>query len=132
MPKSLRDLDTELLQYTSEGLAESQKKLLQAQWPEIREVVSQNAGYRSWGSHLLHLDQKKLEELRKTFKETVRSVEGERLDILDFFIQKHPDLVGLRFLFDHRARLIDIPFSREAAKAIFLEYDPALVAQHRA
>jgi hypothetical protein len=129
---TLDELNQRLLNVTTQGLTEKQTQLLSAKWPQIREIASQNAGFRGWGKHLLKLRSQEMEVLQATFRETIRSIEGDSLDLTAAFAEAHPNLIGLKFLFDQKLRMVDVPLSSESAKAIFWEYDPELVAQHRA
>lgn len=127
----LEQLSDYLLKIASERFSSTQVVLLKSKWPQVRQIVSQNAGYRSWGSHLLKLEAPQLDRLRHTLEATIQSIEGTNLDFIHTFIEKHPDLCGLRFLLDPTFKLNNIPINRESAIALFFEYNPELVAQHR-
>lgn len=128
---SLKKLSNHLFSIVNQGLSSEQALLLASKWPQVRQIAAQNAGYRSWGNHLLKLNGLQLGRLQEVFKQTVCSIEAKDLDLIQTFIEKHPDLIGLRFLLDYTAKLHNLPFNRESAIALFLAYDPKLVAQHR-
>lgn len=128
---SLEKLSDHLLSIVTQGLSSEENLLLMSKWPQVRQIAAQNAGYRSWGDHLLKLDDLQFDHLQETFKETLCSIEGKSLDLIQTFIEQYPDLLGLRFLLDDTVKLHNLPLNRESAIALFLAYNPNLVAQHR-
>jgi hypothetical protein len=129
---NLDTLDARLFESATKTLSPTKKLFLQAKWNQIRDIASQNAGYGLWGSHLCKLSEEKLTQLEQKFKETIRSIEEEHLHLEESFIQQHPDLAGLCFLIDPSSEAFKKFFQQGNARALFWEYDSALVAQHRA
>ncbi|MGH2638626.1 MAG: hypothetical protein ACRDF4_05010, partial [Rhabdochlamydiaceae bacterium] len=128
----LDDLDAVLFEKACETLAPAKKTFLQTKWKEIRNIGAQNAGQGVWGSHLLKLNPQQMKDLQLKFKETIRSIEEQHLHLEGDFIQQHPDLIGLSFLMNPKSEAFKQFFTAENAKALLWEYDPKLVAQHRA
>jgi hypothetical protein len=127
----LNKLSDRLFSMVSQGLSSEQSLLLMSKWPQVRQIAAQNAGYRSWGNHLLKLNAPELDRLQATFKETICSIESKNIDLIQTFMAQCPDLIGLRFLLDDTVQLNNLPLHRESAIAFFLAYNPTLVAAHR-
>lgn len=132
MDAKLKSLDAQLFDSVSAELTPAKRLFLQSKWEQIRDMAVQNAGQRGWGSHLLKLTPEKLAALQAKFKETIHSIEEQHLHLEESFVQKHPDLFGLSFLMDPSSEAFKQFFREENAKALLWEYDPELVAQHRA
>ena len=132
MTEKLEDLDSILFQSSCEALPPAKKTFLEAKWEEIRSIAVQNAGFGLWGSHLLKLTRDQINQLQSKFKETIRSIEEGHLHLEDSFVLQHPELIGLRFLIDPSSEAYNQLFVEGNAKAFFWEYDPKLVARHRA
>ncbi len=129
---TLEELDAELFQHSSKALSPEKRKFLEQKWDRIREMAVQNSGFGTWGPHLLKLSGEEISRLKAKFLETIQSVEHGHLHLEEEFIQKHPELIGLRFLLDPTSEVFIELFDRDNAKAIFWEYDSSLVARHRA
>ncbi len=127
----LNKLDESLFKKISHAFSPAEQTLLQSQWERLRKIAVQNAGYGSWGAHLLRLSPVELDLLEQTFRETIRSIEGEHLHLEESLMSECSNLPVLRFLLDQTVRLTDLSLDQESAKAMFLEYDPKLVAQYR-
>jgi hypothetical protein len=129
---NLESLDKSLFEKVAVVLPEAKKTFLLSKWPQIRDIAVQNAGLFRWGSHLLKLNTQQLETLACKFTQTIHSIEEGHLHLEEDFVQQHPDLIGLSFLLDPSSEAFKQFFEPSNAKAILWDYDPKLVAQHRA
>ncbi|MGR3912519.1 MAG: hypothetical protein QRY71_04335 [Candidatus Rhabdochlamydia sp.] len=124
-------LSQRLLEKSCEGLSFSQAELLQDKWKEIRSIAVQNAGYTSWDNHLLNLSDEEMHRLEEVFYDTLQSVEESGMDIAGLLAKEDLDLLGIKLLLDPEVKITPQLLSKELIKALFIEYNPELIARHR-
>ncbi|MGR3973143.1 MAG: hypothetical protein QRY72_00985 [Candidatus Rhabdochlamydia sp.] len=124
-------LSLQLFRKRCEKLNVNQTQFLKDKWNKVLAIAAQNGGYKNWGVHLLDLSSSEITRLEVVLEDTLQIIEEEGIDLMHLFKDKEFDLAGIKLLLDPHVKINASSINKEVTKALFVEYNPHLVAKHR-
>lgn len=108
-----------------------QVEFIRSKWNIILPYICQNAGFKKWGSHLLHLTLSEQERLFDACRKILVGVDEKGFKPWADKEKYQNQNILFRHFFEEKASFLKVASSFKEKKAVFWKYDPRLIQELR-